>query len=260
MTAVLATVFAASLLGSLHCAGMCGGLVAFYAGTDASSGLRRMVSHGIYNGGRLAGYVLLGLAAGALGAALDVAGSLAGIQRVAMPVAGVVMIAWGLVALLQIRGFRLFRHAADGPLQRRIRRAFAVASRKPPVVRAGTVGLLSALLPCGWLWAFVVTAAGTGSAASGALVMVAFWAGTVPVLLAIGVGAQVVATPIRRFAPSITAVLLVVLGLLAIVGRPPTAAAAIQKHRKMMEMKATAGAASPETGTGTDHHGPAPGE
>ncbi len=253
MTAVLATVLVASLVGSLHCAGMCGGLVAFYAGTDASSGLRRMVSHGVYNGGRLLGYLLLGTAAGAVGAALDVAGSLAGFQRVAMLAAGVTMIAWGIVALLQIRGFNLFRHSGDGPLQRRIRRAFAVASRKPPVVRAGTVGLLSALLPCGWLWAFVVTAAGTGSAGGGALVMAAFWAGTVPVLLAIGVGAQVFATPIRRFTPSITAVLLVVLGLLAIVGRPPTAAAAMRKHQKMVEMERMGAQEAAESAAAMDH-------
>jgi sulfite exporter TauE/SafE len=36
----------------------------------------------------------------------------------------------------------------------------AVASR--PEVRAAILGLGSALLPCGWLYAFVVTAAGTG--------------------------------------------------------------------------------------------------
>ncbi len=237
MNAVLLTVFVASLLGSLHCAGMCGGLVAFYAGTDASAGPRRLLSHAAYNGGRLAGYLLLGLAAGAVGAALNVAGALAGIQRVALTVAGIVMIAWGLAALLQIRGYRIFRHNPDSRLQRAVRRAFAIASRKPPVVRAGTVGLLSALLPCGWLWAFVVTAAGTGSAPAGALVMGVFWAGTVPILLAIGLGAQLLASPIRRIAPSLTAILLVVLGLLAIVGRPPTAAAAMARHRAMTAME-----------------------
>ncbi|MBE7450024.1 MAG: sulfite exporter TauE/SafE family protein [Kofleriaceae bacterium] len=42
--------------------------------------------------------------------------------------------------------------------------------------RAALLGLLSAALPCGWLWAFVVVAAGTGSPVGGALVMTAFWA------------------------------------------------------------------------------------
>ena len=38
MTGLLLTVFAASLVGSLHCVGMCGPFVAFYSGSDGSSG------------------------------------------------------------------------------------------------------------------------------------------------------------------------------------------------------------------------------
>lgn len=241
MTAVLLTVVAASLVGSLHCAGMCGGLVAFYAGTDASRGMRRLLSHAAYNGGRLIGYLVLGAAAGAIGAALDIAGSLAGLQRVAMRAAGVLMIAWGVGALLQLRGFRVLRLAGDGAIGRRLRRALAVATRRPPVARGAAVGLLTALLPCGWLWAFVVTAAGTGSAPAGVAVMAAFWVGTVPILLAVGLGVQVASIPFRRFAPSLTAVILVVLGVFAVVGRPLTSAAAMARHRA----KSAAGAADP---------------
>ena len=39
---VLLTVFVASLVGSLHCVGMCGPFVAFYAGADGSGGIRRL--------------------------------------------------------------------------------------------------------------------------------------------------------------------------------------------------------------------------
>ena len=39
--ALVATVFVASLLGSVHCAGMCGGFVTFYAAADPTTGLRR---------------------------------------------------------------------------------------------------------------------------------------------------------------------------------------------------------------------------
>jgi hypothetical protein len=91
------------------------------------------------------------------------------------------------------------------------------------------------MLPCGWLWAFVVTAAGTGSAVGGVAVMTAFWAGTVPVLLALGLGAQVVAVPLRRHIPAVTAVILVGLGLYAIIGRPATALAAVTKHQHATE-------------------------
>jgi sulfite exporter TauE/SafE len=232
---LLTTVFIASLLGSLHCVGMCGGFVAFYSGADGSGGSRRLLSHAAYSGGRLAAYSVLGLAAGAVGAALDLAGSMAGVQRIAAVVAGVVMVLWGIFALLQIGGVKVFKHGSGSAVSKWLRRGISMVGQRPPVVKAAAVGLLSGVLPCGWLWAFVVTAAGTGSALGGVAVMVAFWAGTVPVLLALGLGAQLVAVPLRRHIPAVTAVILVVLGLYAIIGRPTTALAAIQKHQHAAE-------------------------
>jgi len=235
MTTLLTTVFVASLLGSLHCVGMCGGFVAFYSGADGSDGSRRLLSHGAYSGGRLVAYSILGLAAGAIGAALDLAGSMAGVQRIAAVVAGVVMILWGIFALLQIGGVKIFKHGSGSAISKWLRRGISMVGQRPPVVRAATVGLLSGILPCGWLWAFVVTAAGTGSALGGVAVMAVFWAGTVPILLALGLGAQVLSIPLRRHIPAITAVILVALGLYAIIGRPTTVMAAVQKHQHAAE-------------------------
>lgn len=231
MLALLTTVFVASLLGSLHCVGMCGGFVAFYSGADGSGGARRLLSHAAYSAGRLVAYSILGLAAGTIGAALDLAGSLAGVQRIAAVAAGAVMIGWGIFALLQIGGVKVFKHSSGSRLADWLRRGISLVGHRPPVVRAAVVGLLSGILPCGWLWAFVVTAAGTGSALGGAAVMAAFWAGTVPILLALGLGAQVLSIPLRRHIPAITAVILVALGLYAIIGRPATALAAMTKHQ-----------------------------
>jgi sulfite exporter TauE/SafE len=227
MVSLLAAVFVASLVGSLHCVGMCGPFVAFYSGADGSGGARRLLSHAAYSGGRLVAYTALGLGAGALGAALDLAGSLAGVQHVAAVVAGAVMILWGVLALLQAQGFRLFRHGNGSRLSGVIRRGFTLVGGKPPIVRATAIGLLSGLLPCGWLWAFLVAAAGTGGAASGALVMVAFWAGTVPSLVAVGIGAQLISAPMRRHLPAVTAMLLVTLGVFAILSRPSSVTAAV---------------------------------
>lgn len=235
MTTLLTTVFVASLLGSLHCVGMCGGFVAFYSGTDGSGGSRRLLSHGAYSGGRLVSYSILGLAAGAIGAALDLAGSMAGVQRIAAIAAGVVMVLWGVFALLQIGGVKVFKHGSGSTISKWLRRGISMVGQRPPIVKAATVGLLSGVLPCGWLWAFVVTAAGTGSAMGGVAVMAAFWAGTVPVLLALGLGAQIVSIPLRRHIPAITAVILVALGLYAIIGRPATVMAAVQKHQHATE-------------------------
>ncbi len=230
MMTLLGTVFLASLAGSLHCAGMCGGLVVFYSGTDATKGAQRLIAHGVYNTGRLVGYLLLGAAAGAIGGVINLAGSLAGLQRIAMPIAGAMMILWGLGAIAQIRGVKFFKSTGgSGKFSQMVRRAFGVVARRPPAIRAAAVGLLSALLPCGWLWAFVITAAGTASPQGGLAVMAAFWAGTVPILLAIGFGAQAMALPFRRHAPMMTAILLVVIGVVAIVRRPETTTSILSK-------------------------------
>jgi sulfite exporter TauE/SafE len=254
MIGLLLTVFVASVVGSLHCVGMCGPFVVFYSGADGSAGRRRLVSHAAYSGGRLITYAVFGLAAGAVGAALDLAGSLAGLQRVAAIVAGVAMIVWGLLALLQVRGVRVFSHGSgDGRFARLFRKGFSLVSDKPPVARAAVVGLLSGFLPCGWLWAFVVTAAGTGSALAGAAVMTAFWAGTVPALLAVGFGAQVVGAPLRRHVPAVTAVLLVGLGLYAILGRPASVDSAIRRHQQMHRTEQPPVESEGSSGRPTDH-------
>ena len=219
MAALIAAVFVASLLGSLHCAGMCGGLVTVYAGADAGRGLARAPSHLAYNLGRLVTYAGLGAFAGAVGAALDLAGSLAGSQRVAVPLAGVLILLWGTASLLQVLGVRLPRAPLPPVVQRVLGRSMAAVVSRPPLVRAAAIGILTGFLPCGWLYAFVVTAAGTGRALPGALVMAVFWAGTLPVMAAVGFGVQALAGPLRRHVPALCAIFLMAIGLLTVLGR-----------------------------------------
>jgi sulfite exporter TauE/SafE len=69
---ILGTVLLASLLGSLHCAGMCGPLVAVALGdTRVRSYGGRAVLHGAYHGARLLTYSAAGLVCGLLGAGLN---------------------------------------------------------------------------------------------------------------------------------------------------------------------------------------------
>ncbi|MET0792678.1 MAG: sulfite exporter TauE/SafE family protein, partial [Polyangiaceae bacterium] len=149
---LLIPVVAASLLGSVHCAGMCGGFVAIVG--DGVSGRARVVTQGVYNLGRLVSYVVLGGLAGALGHALDLAGNAAGIGRVAAIVSGSLMTIWGLGALLETQGVRVLRGRASVP--ERITRALASLRQRPPMWRALALGLATTLLPCGWLYAFAV--------------------------------------------------------------------------------------------------------
>lgn len=213
MIALLGAVVVASVLGSLHCAGMCGGIVALYS--SAFSG-RGWMGHAVYSMGRLLAYTTLGAIAGLLGAGLDVSAEVAGLQRASALLAGVAVI------LIAARGFLPFPRLSTR-LPRPLSRIIADTSRRlreaSPVVRAGALGVLSGILPCGWLYAFVATAAGTGSALAGAAVLAVFWLGTVPMLVLIGLGAQRVILPFSRRAPGFVAVALVSVALVTILGR-----------------------------------------
>src|SRR5205823_3884811 len=109
VTALIAAVFLASLLGSLHCAGMCGAFLAFAVGAEDPGAGRRAALQGAYHIGRLCTYLVFGAVAGGVGAALDLGGSLVGVQRVAAVLAGSMMVVFGVGAALRLRGVRLPR-------------------------------------------------------------------------------------------------------------------------------------------------------
>jgi len=86
-------------------------------------------------------------------------------------------------------------------------------------VRSSVLGLLTGLMPCGWLYAFVVSAGGTGSTWRGAAFMVLFWAGTVPALVAVATGMQRATGALQRRLPVISALLVIGFGVAALGGR-----------------------------------------
>jgi len=85
--------------------------------------------------------------------------------------------------------------------------------------RAWLVGVLTGLLPCGWLWAFVITAGGTADPVAGATVMAVFWLGTVPAMTGIlAFGGPIIAWA-RRKLPVLTAGVMIALGLVTLATR-----------------------------------------
>jgi uncharacterized protein len=220
MTALIVTVLVASVMGSLHCVGMCGAFVAFAVGTDDNPSMRRKaLLVAAYNGGRLVTYTLLGAAGGALGAALDLGGEYVGLQRAAAVVAGAVMVVFGVVTLLRIMGARLPVAPAPKVLHRAVGAGQRAAMGLRPVPRALTIGLLTTLLPCGWLYVFAITAAGTASPFWGALTMAVFWVGTLPALVALGAGIQSLTGVLGRRMPAVTAIAIVAVGLYTLMHR-----------------------------------------
>ena len=221
----------ASLTGSAHCAGMCGGFVAFYSGDSTSSG--RWIRHLGYHAGRLITYAVTGAVAGLLGQGITWIGDLAGIQHVLIWVLGLAMILWGVRNLFNLRFSLPLPQKLSGlhvrvlkPLFDRIR-----ASRSShPATLAFGMGLLSTFLPCGWLYLNVMAAGATGSAAGGAMLMAVFWLGTVPILLLFGEATGFMSNKLRIVLPRVTACLLIAAGLYALTTHYQAFNA--QKHRK----------------------------
>ena len=236
MLPLLVTIFISSLVGSLHCAGMCGAFVAFAVGAPHPERPgSRAALHAAYNLGRLATYMILGTVAGALGAALDLGGSMLGLQRAAAGLAGTLMVLFGVVAILRLGGFKIRGVQVPAFLAHWNVAAHRTAMDWPPVARAGVVGLLTTLLPCGWLYAFVITAAGTAHPLWGAAAMATFWVGTLPMMVSLGVGIQKLSGALGRRLPLFTALAIVLVGLYTITMRmgaqAAVAASALGPHQ-----------------------------
>ncbi len=223
----LAAVFGASLLGSLHCVGMCGGFVATVTGSACQGRPRGREAIGpllAYQGARGLAYASLGALAGLLGAGLDAsAEGLVNVGRVAGPLMGLVLIAMAIASWRESgdRGapIRLGAGPSRPNLVARLRLRLAVTVRERGSTAGAAAGLLTALLPCGWLWAYLAVAAATGSVVGGVLVMIAFWLGSVPALLGVGLLAGELGRRLGRHAPRITAALLLGLGVLSLAGK-----------------------------------------
>ncbi len=232
MIALASSVLAASLVGSLHCAGMCGGIAACAGGVGECSARRSALASSIYHVSRGASYAAVGVVAGAVGQAVDSGGMLVGVQRVAAIVAGVMVAIVGVALLARASGAGA---AASMPAPEWISRIVAGIHRRAlrlaPPQRAAAIGLASVLLPCGWLWAFAAVAAGTGVWWQGGIVMVAFWIGTVPVLAALGAGIASIGGARRRWITAVAGAAMVAVGVHTAFVRAPLAERALTAAR-----------------------------
>lgn len=222
MLPLITTVFVASLLGSAHCVGMCGpfALIASAQRDQAAGRISRWPIVN-YHLGRLIVYVIIGALFGLLGQTLDFGASLAGVQRGATMAAGIGMITVGMIAIGKQFGLRLPLPDAGKPLHRLSSKLFAKTKHLKPTRRALMMGMMTSVMPCGWLYAFAIAAGGTGSIGLGMLTMSAFWLGSVPLLATVMVGATSLFGKFQARLPLVMSMALVVVGLITLVVRVP---------------------------------------
>jgi len=211
-------VFAGGLLGSSHCVGMCGGFAMLVGGSQRPSRavvLRQLV----YSSGRLFTYTFLGAMAGYAGMRLiALPTTLVNVQRAFSITAGAVMIAIGLltIGLLRIPIRALPRvEALVVPLFRH----FLGETHGRTVFLAG---LVNGFLPCGLVYAFLAMSLAAARPVQGALLMLAFGAGTVPAMTLLGCGSSFVAQHHRARVRQIAAIVVALSGAVTIYRAIPS--------------------------------------
>jgi len=180
------TAFILGLIGSLHCAGMCGPLaLALPGASDDTAGF--VFGRAAYNLGRITTYCALGLIFGLFGKTL----LLAGIQRWVSIALGIALI----VGLFSSRKLALWKPITL--LVNLLKSRMSALLRQRSLVSVGLLGLLNGLLPCGLVYVAAAGATATGNVFSGALYMAAFGAGTLPMMLAISLGGKLIPLSLR---------------------------------------------------------------
>jgi sulfite exporter TauE/SafE/copper chaperone CopZ len=197
------------LLSSLHCVAMCGGInlsrcIPRRGARDGDGRFAALRPSLLYNLGRVVSYTAIGGAVGALGAILTPTGAFRGAVQL---VAGVFMIVVGANMLGLFP--RLRRFTPHLPRRFADRIDAEKGNAKSPLI----VGLLNGLMPCGPLQAMQLYALSTGNFASGALSMLLFSLGTVPLMFGLGALSSVLGGRFTRKVTTIGASLVVVLGL-----------------------------------------------
>jgi len=165
MSGPIVVALATGLVGSLHCAAMCGPL-ALSAGNRAAA----------YLGGRLLSYAAIGAVMGAIGEH----------ALCRLPMDRAQLVAVGLVAAFALwRAVAVVRPARPRPISLGRRRPPLMARLLVRLPRGGlALGLATGILPCGMLLPAWTLAMGAGDAAGGAAVMAAFCLGTAPGVVA----------------------------------------------------------------------------
>lgn len=204
------TAFVVGLVGSAHCAGMCGPIaLALPLRTD--NWFTRVSGGLVYNLGRIITYILLGAIFGLIGKGLH----MAGFQLWASIIIGILMIVMVIVPLV-FKKMPSLGHIFEG-YSARLLSGFRSMFRRGDAKSLFGIGLLNGILPCGLVYVAVAGSINTGDIVSGMIYMALFGAGTIPVMLAVSIAGTMISLNFRIFVNKLSPFIIVLLGVLFIL-------------------------------------------
>ena len=190
----LFSAFLIGIAGSVHCVGMCGGIVGTF-----TMMLPKQQSHWpftiAYNSGRIFSYGVAGALTGLLGGIFT--NQIENGLNILSFVSGLFLLLlglyignwWRILTHLERLGGRLWKHIS--PLGKRF-----LPLRSP--IQALPFGMVWGWLPCGLVYSTLTWSLASGSPLHGFLIMIAFGMGTLPALFALGSSAASVKNLIQQ--------------------------------------------------------------
>jgi sulfite exporter TauE/SafE len=201
------------LVSSLHCVTMCGPLIAVASAPlqtgsqEDRGGLRSLMVWQIsYQLGRGFTYITLGVVLGFAGRMLSTlfpAQLFGGVIQIAVAALFI-----GLALFAVLRG-RTVTAPKGGSGFGRLVRKFVTSGRASGML---VLGFLTGFLPCGVLYAAFARALAADSPTEGGLLMLAFWLGSAPLLVVVGLASGSLLRAFGRFANVLVAIAMLVTG------------------------------------------------
>ncbi|MGB6083916.1 sulfite exporter TauE/SafE family protein [Moheibacter sp.] len=198
------------LASSLHCVGMCGP-IAFSLGLNPENKFDFTFRNLTYQFGRVTTYGLLGAILGIVGYSI----SFAGFQNPLSIAVGILMIL--LAVLPKNLGAANLGMNSFARIMYKIKSGLGKFLRKKNYSSLYITGLLNGLLPCGAVYAALTGSMAMGSIGGGAVFMICFGLGTIPLMFASVLAGNVVSLQTRQKILKFLPYLMVLLGILFIL-------------------------------------------
>jgi len=163
------------LMGSFHCVGMCGP-IAFMLPVDHTNPAKKLFQVFLYHFGRLMAYGIIGLVFGFLGKGLYVFG----LQQKLSIIIGAIMILLVLIPYKTVSKYNFSKPIYS--VLAKVKNQLGKELKKKSPDTFLTIGFLNGFLPCGLVYMALFGSMATASPWLGALFMILFGMGTVPLM------------------------------------------------------------------------------
>lgn len=196
------------LMGSFHCAGMCGP-IALSLPLGDNNIYKKIFGGTLYNVGRTITYGIMGAFFGSIGQGFG----MVGFQKWVSIIMGSLMV----LSIFIPSVFHKLNAGKGLPFAGSVRQGISKMFARQSVLGLFVIGLLNGLLPCGLVYLGIAGAIGTANTVQGILFMVAFGLGTLPLMLAISLAGNMVTLQLRNKINKIIPFIVVIVGIIFIL-------------------------------------------